>query len=49
LKFNGKTGDRVPSTGIYINKYGKKISLNAGDVFPPCPKEGKALDWEKAD
>lgn len=49
LKFNGKTGDKVPDKGTYQNRYGKKITLNNGDVFPSCPKEGKPIDWEKVD
>jgi hypothetical protein len=43
----GKTGDRVNEPGVYKNKYGKKINLNTGESFPPCPKEGKPITWEK--
>ena len=34
----GKTGDQVKESGIYKNNYGKKVTLNFGDDFPPCPK-----------
>lgn len=45
----GKTGDQVKESGLYKNSFGKKVTLNFGDDFPPCPKEGKSISWEKVD
>ncbi|MFZ5965657.1 MAG: hypothetical protein ACOYVK_00565 [Bacillota bacterium] len=47
MRTNGVTGDIVTVSGTYRNKYGKKIALEAGQSFPPCPKEGHSIQWEK--
>jgi hypothetical protein len=32
-------GDRVPDSGIYRNEQsGDRVTVNAGDPFPPTPK-----------
>lgn len=47
MSIEGVTGDQVKEAGTYVNTYGKKVSLNEGDNFPACPKEGKSIKWEK--
>lgn len=42
----GMTGEKVKESGVYKNSFGKKVSLQAGADFPPCPKEGKNIKWE---
>jgi len=49
MKVSGVTGEKVPAHGVYKNRYGKKVTLNMGEEFPPCPKEGHSIEWEKAD
>lgn len=46
MRTSGMTGEVVKKTGVYRNSYGKQISLEAGTEFPPCPKEGKNIEWE---
>lgn len=46
MRASGKTGEKVKETGTYGNSFGKKITLEAGTEFPPCPKEGKNIKWE---
>lgn len=46
MRINGITGDRVIVTGTYRNEFGKTIKLDAGEAFPSCPREGKAVEWE---
>lgn len=42
----GMTGEKVKESGVYINSFGKKLSLEEGIDFPPCPKEGKNIKWQ---
>lgn len=49
MKQSGNTGERVTVPGEYKNKYGKKVSLEAGKNFPPCPEKGIPTKWEKID
>ncbi|QZY56622.1 hypothetical protein [Crassaminicella profunda] len=49
MQITGMTGEKVTNPGIYQNKYGKKISLQSGNKFPPCPKEGNPIKWAKVD
>jgi hypothetical protein len=46
MKISGMTGEKVTETGVYRNAYGKKVSLEAGTEFPPCPQQGKNIKWE---
>ena len=47
MSISGKTGEQVKESGTYKNIYGKKVTLNEGDNFPSCPKEGKPIAWKK--
>ncbi|MDK2801641.1 MAG: hypothetical protein PWP27_368 [Clostridiales bacterium] len=49
MENRGKTGELVVNAGVYQNKYGKKVTLAANDVFPPCPLKGAPIEWEKVD
>lgn len=46
MRINGITGDKVIVTGTYRNEFGKKVRLDAGEAFPSCPREDKAVEWE---
>jgi len=49
MKQSGNTGEKITSSGLYQNKYGKKVTLNPGKNFPPCPEKGLPTKWEKID
>lgn len=41
-------GDRVPDSGIYRNvRTGDRVTVNAGDRFPPTPKPGQTYRPER--
>lgn len=42
----GRTGDKVPVSGVYKNRYGKQITLIKDDIFPACPEKGNEIEWE---
>jgi hypothetical protein len=46
MQTRGKTGEKVPVSGVYKNNYGKQITLIKDDIFPSCPKEGKEIEWQ---
>lgn len=47
MKISGNTGEKVTSPGIYRNKYGKRVTLEVGKNFPPCPEKGIPTRWGK--
>ncbi|NLT95455.1 MAG: hypothetical protein GXW85_07985 [Clostridia bacterium] len=47
MRETGVTGEKVKISGEYRNKYGKKVTLEAGKNFPPCPEKGIPTSWEK--
>ncbi|MFZ7103056.1 MAG: hypothetical protein ACOWWO_10455 [Peptococcaceae bacterium] len=47
MKNSGVTGEKVTAAGVYQNRYGKKITLEKGKNFPPCPEKGLPTAWEK--
>jgi len=49
MKESGITGERVVSPGEYQNRYGKKVTLDVGKNFPPCPEKGIPTKWEKVE
>lgn len=49
MTIKGKTGEKVHYAGVYQNQYGKQVTLSSDSQFPPCPKEGKSIQWVKID
>jgi hypothetical protein len=49
MKYSGTTGEKVKVPGVYRNRFGKQVTLDENTVFPPCPKEGKSITWEKVE
>lgn len=49
MSITGKTGEKVSYSGTYKNKYGFKVALQSDTNFPPCPKKGRPIVWEKVE
>lgn len=49
MRTSGRTGEKVREAGTYKNAFGKQVRLEADMEFPPCPKEGKSITWERVD
>lgn len=49
MKHLGRTGERVIEPGVYKNKYGKQVTLEANATFPACPDKGSPTEWVKTE